>query len=65
MTKHFGNIFDEIHVTAYGVPKHSIPKHKQAVLVDDNSKIRKEWSEAGGIALDARFVNFTLQLLAT
>jgi len=34
--------WNEIHITAYGVPKHSIGR---GILFDDNDKIRAQWGD--------------------
>ena len=41
--------FDEIHIVAYGTPKHEIVKDKNGILFDDEEKNRTEWK---GTAFD-------------
>lgn len=43
LARHLPSVdFDEIHITAYGVPKHEIGC---GILFDDNDGIRSEWGE--------------------
>ena len=42
----------EIHFIAYGTTKKSAAKRKNAILVDDNDKVRKGWT--GYATIDAK-----------
>lgn len=43
-------IFTEFHTVKYGTPKYQVAKFKNAVLVDDNPKVREQWK---GYTIDA------------
>lgn len=43
--------WDEIHITAYGVPKHETVKEPEGILFDDNEEIRNDWT---GTAYDVQ-----------
>lgn len=61
----FGLSFDEFHVVKYGTPKHRVAKIKNAVLVDDNEKVRTLWSLGQTIdASDAKQMIESLKKLA-
>lgn len=36
--------WDEIHITAYGIPKQETAKLPNGILFDDNEKIRNDWT---------------------
>jgi len=54
----------EIHMVAYGTPKHRIAKNRPAILVDDNAEVREAWTL--GATIDAtQDLVAALQSLAT
>lgn len=51
LDKHFPGVFDEVHLVKYGTTKRQVVrKYAEAVLVDDNAKVRKGFS---GFTIDA------------
>jgi len=36
--------WDEIHITAYGIPKQSLADFPDGILFDDNEQIRNDWT---------------------
>lgn len=52
-------VAQEIHLVKYGTNKKSCAKIKDALLVDDNSKVRKQWK---GATLDPQDKNFMKNL---
>lgn len=46
--------FDEIHLVAYGTPKHKVAKVKKGYLVDDDVKVIKDWVKSGGGVIHAK-----------
>lgn len=44
--RHFGDVFSEFHVIKYGTPKSKAAKHSNAVLVDDNARVRTSWENS-------------------
>lgn len=44
--RHFGEVFSEFHVIKYGTPKSKAAKHRNAILVDDNAKVRTSWENS-------------------
>jgi hypothetical protein len=45
--------FDEVHMIAYGTPKHKVAKIKNAILVDDDLIVADQWRQAGGSWVNA------------
>lgn len=51
LEKYFPGVFDEVHLVKYGTTKRqTIRKYAEAILVDDNAKVRKGFS---GQTIDA------------
>lgn len=51
LAKYYPNVFDEVHLVKYGATKRqAIRKHQNAILVDDNAKVRKGFT---GKTIDA------------
>lgn len=51
LDKHFSGVFDEVHFIKYGATKRqAIRKHADAVLVDDNARVRRGFN---GRTIDA------------
>lgn len=46
LEKHFKGVFEECHVVKYGTPKSKAAKRSNAVLVDDNAKVRTSWENS-------------------
>lgn len=46
LEKHFKGVFSEFHAISYGTPKSKAAKHSNAVLVDDNAKVRTSWENS-------------------
>lgn len=63
LNKHFGQLFDEVHLVAYGTPKHKVAQVMPSVLVDDNQEINEAWAEHGGLAIDAKDITKILQIV--
>ena len=63
LNKHFGQLFDEIHLVAYGTPKHRVAKIMPSILVDDNQGVTKAWAKHGGLAIDAKDITKILQIV--
>lgn len=40
--------FDEIHIVAYGTPKHTIPTERNSILFDDEKKNVRDWEAVFG-----------------
>lgn len=54
LKSHVPFIFDKIHIIKYGTPKHTTPKIRQGILVDDNDEVRFNWENYGGTTIDAK-----------
>lgn len=52
----------EFHTVKYGTPKHTTAKHRDSILVDDNTDIRKAWRN--GATIDASNTENMLMELA-
>ena len=63
LNKHFGDVFDEIHLVQYGTPKHRVAKTMPSILVDDNEGINKGWTKKGGLAIHANDIHRILELI--
>ena len=63
LNKHFGQLFDEVHLVAYGTPKHKVTQIMPSVLIDDNQEINEAWTEHGGLAIDAKDITKILQIV--
>lgn len=63
LTRHLGDIFDEIHLVQYGTPKHIVATHYPSFLVDDNIFVNAEWNKHGGHAIDAKDIMNLLQII--
>lgn len=48
--------FDEIHIVAYGTPKHRIVS-RMGTLVDDDYRIREEWQRNGGTTINPQLID--------
>ena len=46
LEKHFKGVFSEFHAISYGTPKSKAAKRSNAVLVDDNVKVRTSWENS-------------------
>lgn len=46
LEKHFKGVFNEFHAISYGTPKSKAAKRSNAVLVDDNAKVRTSWENS-------------------
>ena len=64
LNKHFGQLFDEIHLVAYGTPKHRVAQVMPSILVDDNQEINEVWARHGGLAIDAKDITNILQIVS-
>ena len=62
LTKHFGNIFDEIHIIPYGTPKYKMTT-MPCILVDDNEGVNRGWARRGGLAIHAKDIANLLDLV--
>lgn len=59
LNRHLPSVaWDEIHITAYGVPKHETAEEPDGILFDDNEGIRKAWT---GTAYDVENIIETLK----
>lgn len=63
LSKHFGEVFDIIHLVQYGTPKHRVAKIMPSILVDDNHGVNKAWTKHGGLAIDAKDITNILQIV--
>lgn len=63
LSKHFGDVFDVIHLVQYGTPKHRVAQITPSILVDDNPSVNKAWIKNGGLAIDAKEINNLLQIV--
>lgn len=46
LKKHLGSVkWDEIHLVAYGRPKHYVARDKNGIIFDDNEEVRKGWGD--------------------
>ena len=63
LNKHFGQLFDEVHLVAYGTPKHKVAKLMPSILVDDNENINKAWVKHGGRAIHANDIMKILEII--
>lgn len=63
--RHFGNVFSEFHVIKYGTPKSKAAKHRNAILVDDNAKVRTSWenSKAANVEMPTIDASDTLAMI--
>jgi hypothetical protein len=43
----------EIHVVKYGTPKHKVAKIKDAILIDDDARVRAQWEKTNNPTIDA------------
>lgn len=46
LERHFKGVFSEFHAISYGTPKSKAAKRSNAVLVDDNAKVRTSWESS-------------------
>lgn len=46
LERHFKGVFSEFHAISYGTPKSKAAKRSNAVLVDDNAKVRTSWENS-------------------
>ena len=53
LKKYLNFDFDEIHLVKYGTPKHTVPKVRKGILVDDNSQVCADWVRYGGKIINA------------
>lgn len=60
---HYGKIFDEVHLVAYGTPKHKVAKLTPSILVDDNTDINQAWETSGGVAIHAKEIHRLLEIV--
>lgn len=63
LDRHFGQIFDEIHLVQYGTPKHTVTNNLPCYLVDDNQFVIRSWNKHGGRAIDAKDILNLLQIV--
>lgn len=57
---------DEIHIVKYGTPKHTIPKIRHGILIDDNKEVCNLWERYGGVTvnpLETDICEFLRQIL--
>lgn len=46
LEKHFKDVFSEFHAISYVTPKSKVANRSNAVLVDDNAKVRASWENS-------------------
>lgn len=62
LTNNVPFVFDEVHFVQYNTPKHTVPKIRHGVLIDDNDKVCKNWERYGGMTINPKTKDIITEL---
>ena len=58
LKKHLKTEFDEMHLVAYGTPKHKIARDRNGIIFDDDSRVRAGWQGQAINPTETNIINF-------